>query len=68
MRHPQPLTTAAPIDTGLAHNVRTLVSQAMAMRELYANVASGSARCAATRTGRAAIRHSQDRIRGSINR
>jgi len=26
-------------DTGIAHNMRTLVTQAMAMRELYANVA-----------------------------
>ena len=42
-------------DTGLAHNLRTLVSQAMAMRELYANVAK--------RIG--ALRGDPDRPRGN---
>ena len=42
-------------DAGLAHNLRTLVSQAMAMRELYANVAR--------RIG--ALRSDPDRPRGN---
>jgi diacylglycerol O-acyltransferase / wax synthase len=52
---PAAVDDGGTVDTGLAHNLRTLVSQAMAMRELYANVAK--------RIG--ALRGDTDRPRGN---
>jgi WS/DGAT/MGAT family acyltransferase len=62
-RQPGPILTgfhAAPAaagtgDTGIAHNLRTLVSQAMAMRELYATVSQRIS----------ALRSDPDRPRGN---
>jgi WS/DGAT/MGAT family acyltransferase len=52
---PAAVDTADAGDTGVAHNLRTMVTQAMAMRELYANVAN--------RIG--ALRSDPDRPRGN---
>ena len=56
-------------ETGMAHNLRALLGQAMAMRELYADgIASESAHCAANRAVRAATRLLRGPTRDSISR